>query len=386
MTTAPLTIGYFPNDASPEYRFTFRRRCRSPYRRSRGIAEVLLVHHTDRVFRFTANQWRQILRGVGVSAVIGAGVGVFVGRSTSPAMGALRGAFIGALAPMLIVVAREWLYHSRLARLPFAPFTVVNLACNALAIALAVVIASLPFPGLPDVVVPAFVAGSVLSVVFTAWYTVDRLLGAGVLAGLLTGRYHTPRYEDRVFLFADLAGSTPLAQRLGGLRYHNLLNELFEEVGPVVDRFGGSVHSYVGDEVIVTWPAERGIPNAVCLRCALEMLEVVANEAARFEAEFGAAPRLRIAMHGGEVVAGEVAGLKRQVVFSGDTINTVARIEAVAGETDRSLVISRELLARLEMPSNLRVEPLGSYQLKGRDAPTELVAIEPAGRIVTAGT
>jgi len=336
------------------------------------------------MFRFTANAWWQILRGVGVSAALGAGVGALLIRDASPAIGAARGASIGALAPMLIVVAREWLYHSRLARLPFAPFTVVNLACNALAIALAVVVASLPFPDPAGVVVPAFVAGSIISVVFTAWYTVDHLLGAGVLAGLLTGRYHAPRYEDRVFLFADLAGSTPLAQHLGGLRFHNLLNELFAKLGPVVDRFGGSVHSYVGDEVIVTWPAGRGIADAACLRCALEMLEVVANEGPRFEAEFGTVPRLRIAMHGGEVVAGEVAGLKRQIVFSGDTINTVARIEAVAGETDRSLVISGELLVRLEMPANVRVEPLGEYQLKGRDAPTELVAIEPAGRIVTA--
>jgi adenylate cyclase len=339
---------------------------------------VCLVYHTDPVFRFTGNQWRLIFRVVGVSAVLGAVVGWLLARNASPAISAARGALIGALATVLIVVAREWLYHSRLVRLPFAAFTAVNLVCNALAIALAVVIASLPFPNSPAAVIPAFIAGSIISVVFTSWLTVDHLLGAGVLTGLLTGRYHRPRYEDRVFLFADLAGSTPLAQQLGGLRFHGLLNELFAKVGPVVDRFDGSVHSYVGDEVIVTWPAERGVRDAACLRCALQMLEAMRSEGPRFQADFGAAPRLRIAMHCGDVVAGEVLGLKRQIVFSGDTINTVARIEAVAGEIDRSLVISGELLARLDVPAEVHVERLGSFRLKGRDATTELVAIEPA--------
>ena len=73
-------------------------------------------------------------------------------------------------------------------------------------------------------------------------------------------------------------------------------------------------------------------------------------------------------------MAGEISGLKREIVFSGDTVNTAARIEAVASQIDRSLVLSDDLLDRLEVPSEVEVQPLGSFQLAGRSASTELFA------------
>src|SRR5277367_2508479 len=62
------------------------------------------------------------------------------------------------------------------------------------------------------------------SFVFTFMYDVSRLLGQNVLLNFVTGRYHRPRVETRVFLFIDMEGSTGFAERLGALAFHRLLN------------------------------------------------------------------------------------------------------------------------------------------------------------------
>ena len=46
-------------------------------------------------------------------------------------------------------------------------------------------------------------------------FYMNRLLGQHVLLNFVTGRYHQPRVEERVFLFIDMEGSTGFAERLG---------------------------------------------------------------------------------------------------------------------------------------------------------------------------
>ncbi len=329
------------------------------------------------MFKFTNRQRRGILRAVAVGVAIGAIAGLLLRDPDAPApRGPLYGALVGFLMPLLIITVRELVWNSRLVRLRFGRFAVVNAALNAGAIALAFQLAALPFPGLGWVLdLRIFLIGALIAFGFTVWFTVDRFLGVGTLTGLLTGRYHHPRYEDRIFLFADLADSTPLAQRLGDLRYHSFLNAVFTEIGPTIDRYEGAVHRYIGDEMIITWVTPVGLEDSTCIRCAVAILDLLDGAGARFVEEFGAAPRLRIALHGGEVVAGEISGQKREIVFSGDTINATARIQGIASTTDRSLVVSSELLGIVEVPDDLRVDPLGDFQLKGREETSELFAV-----------
>ena len=49
----------------------------------------------------------------------------------------------------------------------------------------------------------------------TCLFSVNELLGPGVLFAFAAGRYRRPRREERVLLYLDLCGSTALAERLG---------------------------------------------------------------------------------------------------------------------------------------------------------------------------
>ena len=96
------------------------------------------------------------------------------------------------------------------------------------------------------------------SFVFTFMYDVSRLLGRNVLLNFVTGRYHRPRLETRVFLFIDMEGSTGFAERLGALVFHRLLNRFVVDLTEPIVAARGEIHSYVGDEVIATWARGRG--------------------------------------------------------------------------------------------------------------------------------
>ena len=74
--------------------------------------------------------------------------------------------------------------------------------------------------------------------------------------------------EQLIVMFLDLADSTPLAEKLGGLRVHDLISRFFFDIDEPINDHGGSVLSYVGDEVIVTWSvADDPARNARCLAC-----------------------------------------------------------------------------------------------------------------------
>src|SRR5207245_2896438 len=117
-------------------------------------------------------------------------------------------------------------------------------------------------------------------------------IGWRAFVNFVTGRYHTPVEENRFVLFVDIAGSTGLAERLGGIGIHRFLDRTFRLLTVVVLDHRGEVFDYVGDEVIVTWQQTRGAVDCRPLRCFMAMRETLAKEAGRFEREFGAAPRI----------------------------------------------------------------------------------------------
>lgn len=98
-----------------------------------------------------------------------------------------------------------------------------------------------------------------VAVVFSFLLEISYLIGPRRFIRLIAGLYHAPREEERFVLFVDVAGSTGTAERLGDRRSHTMLDRVFSiATGPVLD-FGGEIDQYVGDEMIVTWPAASGV-------------------------------------------------------------------------------------------------------------------------------
>ncbi|WP_050628425.1 adenylate/guanylate cyclase domain-containing protein [Bradyrhizobium viridifuturi] len=214
-----------------------------------------------------------------------------------------------------------------------------------------------------------------LSIPITAIYELVRMIGGRTLLNVMLGRYRHPVREDRVLLFLDLIGSTTLAEQMGELRVQELLTRFFFDIdGPIVAH-GGEVHAYVGDEVIVTWPASAGAPSRRPLDCVFAIEKRLAKRADHYRKAFGVVPTFRAGMHAGPVVIAECGDSRRQIAYFGDTVNVTARLQAHCKEAGRPLLISGELRRLLPLNLDLAVEPLGSTQLRGRAASIEVFAV-----------
>ena len=63
---------------------------------------------------------------------------------------------------------------------------------------------------------------------------------------LLTGRYHYPVEETCIFLFADVVGSTGIAERLGHMAYSSFLRDCFSDISEAILAWKGEVYQHAG--------------------------------------------------------------------------------------------------------------------------------------------
>jgi len=201
----------------------------------------------------------------------------------------------------------------------------------------------------------------------------SRLIGERTLRDIMLGRYHRPRAEERFFLFVDIAGSTPLAERIGPAAAHRFLGRVFHVASEPIDDYRGEIYQYVGDEIVITWTASEGRQDARPLACFFEIEQALTRAAQEFDCDFGVAPRLRAALHAGPVITEENGESRRAIVFHGDVMNTTARVEGATRDLERQFLVSADAFQRLDGVEASALEDLGLRQLRGRAEPVRMV-------------
>jgi adenylate cyclase len=201
---------------------------------------------------------------------------------------------------------------------------------------------------------------------------ISRKLGRGVLWNWITGKYHKPRQEERVFMMADLNSSTSIAERLGDMRFSELLKDFFGDVGEAIADTGGEVSHYVGDEVVISWPLKRGLSGARCVQCAWLARQNIEKRASYYQTKYGYIPTFKAGIHAGTVVVTEVGDQKSEIVFHGDVLNTTARIENACKEAGTYLLLSAAVAQMLVKHADVELLPAGAFNLRGKESRVEL--------------
>jgi adenylate cyclase len=349
--------------------------------------------------------WQVYGRAIRFAAVLGAVFGAAIGAASfkPPLLGAsFAGLSAVAYAVILMgslgaveIFAPRTRFGQALDRAPF--FAVVVAKCVVyLAVVMAVVgnkigprIALLAFDdetarmlaAQVDSTIPRGVAVTVAAMMVSFTVLVRQatlLIGERNLRDIMLGRYRRPRSEERFFLFMDIVGSTPVAERLGPLSVHKYLDRVFALASDPIDDHGGEVFQYVGDEIVATWTVAEGRKAARPLACLFAVQAALQRAAPEFERDFGTVPQLRAALHAGGVIAGEVGGSRRSIVFHGDVMNTASRIENLTRELGRPFLVSADALARLDGAQAWAPEDLGEQPLRGRQAPLRVYAVGAA--------
>jgi len=222
----------------------------------------------------------------------------------------------------------------------------------------------------------SIVFSTIMSVAANLVLAMGGLLGFGTLKNLLTGRYVQPKREERAFLLIDLKDSTGLAERLGPVLFHELLNDFFRDVADAALECNAEIHKYVGDEAILTWTSAVALGDSGCLACPFVVRDFMEANRQSYLKRFGAVPSFRASLHCGEIVTGEIGDVRREIAYVGDTLNVAARLLDAAKTLGRDVLISADLLARATLPSGIVAEPLPTLTVRGRAVPLEIAALD----------
>ena len=137
----------------------------------------------------------------------------------------------------------------------------------------------------------------------------------------------------------------------------------------------GEIYQYVGDEVVLTWPVEDGIKQNNCLHCFFLVDAALSGRRTYFMERYGHAPSFKAGVHVGTATVGEIGVIKKDIVFSGDALNTTSTIQSECNNFGVRLLVSGELIRRLHLGPEFEGHPLGAIQLKGKAGPVELNSV-----------
>ena len=162
-------------------------------------------------------------------------------------------------------------------------------------------------------------------------------------------------------VFADLSGYTAVAEQMDPEAVKSLVDRCLRRLGQEVERFGGTVDKYIGDNVMAIFGApiahEDDAERAV--RAALSMHQAMAEINQGLEQRSGVTFALRVGVNSGEVVAGAVGD---GYTVIGDTVNVAARLQSAA--TPGSVTVGeRTFRATRDAIQYKELEPL---RLKGK--------------------
>ncbi|HEX9596991.1 MAG TPA: adenylate/guanylate cyclase domain-containing protein [Anaerolineales bacterium] len=187
---------------------------------------------------------------------------------------------------------------------------------------------------------------------------------------LKTGSLPTLSEQNCTILFADIAGSNGMAERLGAKRFGELLERYYQDVTDIIFQHGGLLDKYLGDGVMAIFgmadtqkqPAGRAV--AAGLDIARMMAAPSRNGDTRVDVGIG--------VNTGPVMAGYVSTKERvELTVLGDTVNVASGLQALA--RPNRVLIGPETYA--EVKNAFAVESVGERNIKDRSQPIEVYEV-----------
>jgi predicted ATPase/class 3 adenylate cyclase len=150
------------------------------------------------------------------------------------------------------------------------------------------------------------------------------------LAGAGTGRAER---KIATALFADLVGSTSLAEREDPEVVQSVVGRAFDRLSEEVRRYEGLLEKFMGDALLAVFGVPRAHEDDAerAVRAALEMQAVLSELNRTFAAEGKPRLEMRIGVESGEVLVDQdrVTG-PRDRMLTGDAVNVASRLEGSA--------------------------------------------------------
>jgi TOMM system kinase/cyclase fusion protein len=186
----------------------------------------------------------------------------------------------------------------------------------------------------------------------------------------------TPEAERRqlTVMFCDLVDSTQLSSQLDPEHYRDVVRAYQRVCSEVIQRYEGHIAQLLGDGLLVYfgYPQAHEDDAQRAVRAGLGMLAAMGDLNTRLQREKGIQLAIRIGIHTGLVVVGEMGGVGRQEQLAlGETPNIAARIQGLA---QPNTVAISEATYRL-IQGYFDCEALGAQALRGVAEPLHVYRV-----------
>ncbi len=181
-------------------------------------------------------------------------------------------------------------------------------------------------------------------------------------------RHHGGAEIEATFLFADIRGSTTLAEGMSTAEFHALLDRFYAVSSNAVFEHDGSVDKFVGDEIVAMFfPVMSGPAHA---RKAVAAAQALLRSTGHADPGGPWVP-VGAGVHSGLAWVGAVGDdAHTEITALGDSVNTTARLASAAAAGEVLVTTAAARLAGLEPGHETR-----ALALKGKDAPTEVLSL-----------
>jgi class 3 adenylate cyclase len=166
-------------------------------------------------------------------------------------------------------------------------------------------------------------------------------------------------------LFADIAGSTAIAERMDPEDWTTLVGKAFECMNSTIERYGGTIARLMGDGVLAFFgaPIAHEDDPERAVRCGLEMVRQIEDLGAEQHLAGADGVHIRVGVNTGPVVVGIVGtDTAHEYTAMGDAVNVAARMQAAARP---ATVLVTDATHRFVAPIVISHD-LGLLELKGK--------------------
>jgi class 3 adenylate cyclase len=187
-------------------------------------------------------------------------------------------------------------------------------------------------------------------------------------------------------LFADVVGSTALAEHMDAEDWTLIMNRAFDRLSRIITgpsdaheydgtvAYEGTIARLLGDAMLIFFgaPVTHEDDPVRAVRAALDMLAEVRAYAVEVRERYGIEFAMRIGINTGQVVVGDVGSdLKYEYTAMGDAVNLAARMQAAARP---GTVLISENTYRFVAPV-FDVTDLGQIEVKGKSEPVRVYEV-----------
>ncbi len=185
-------------------------------------------------------------------------------------------------------------------------------------------------------------------------------------------------------LFSDISGFTTIAEKLDPEQVYDFIDGTLKAFTAEIYKHEGTLDKVLGDGIMALFgaPIAHEDDPARAVRAALGMQDALKRINADLEPRLGISLRVRIGLHTGTVVVGNIGSdLRMEYTALGDTVNVASRLQSAA--EPGTILVSRAVYEPTKPLFEFR--ELGAIRVKNRVEPVEIFEVlaprQVAGRV-----